>query len=63
MHFTFAAVDRCSEEATLDEIDRSLAVRDFATARYSASSETIFEQDLARVARLEAGDADGLCVR
>jgi hypothetical protein len=29
------------------------------TARYSGSSETIFEQDLARVARLGADDADG----
>jgi hypothetical protein len=29
------------------------------TARYSGSSETIFEQDLARVARLGAEDADG----
>jgi hypothetical protein len=28
------------------------------TARYSGSSETIFEQDLARVARLGSGDAD-----
>jgi hypothetical protein len=29
------------------------------TARYSRSSETIFEEDLARVARLEADDPDG----
>lgn len=29
------------------------------TARYSASSETIFEQDLARVFRLGSGDEDG----
>jgi hypothetical protein len=29
------------------------------TARYSTSSETIFEQDLARVGRLEPGDAEG----
>ena len=29
------------------------------TARYSGSSETIFEQDLARVARLGPDDADG----
>jgi hypothetical protein len=29
------------------------------TARYSGSSETIFEQDLARVGRLETDDADG----
>src|SRR5262249_54046244 len=29
------------------------------TARYSGSSETVFEQDLSRVGRLEAGDAAG----
>jgi hypothetical protein len=29
------------------------------TARYSTSSETIFEQDLARIARLEPGDTAG----
>jgi hypothetical protein len=29
------------------------------TARYSGASETVFEQDLARVARLEPEDADG----
>jgi hypothetical protein len=29
------------------------------TGRYSVSSDTIFEQDLARVARLESDDADG----
>ncbi len=29
------------------------------TARYSGSSETMFEQDLARIARLGADDADG----
>jgi hypothetical protein len=44
------------------KLDAMIARRVFGsllTARYSGSSETIFEQDLARVARLETDDADG----
>jgi hypothetical protein len=45
-----------------NRLDETIARWIFATlltARYSGSSETIFEQDLARVARLPANDADG----
>ena len=43
----------------LDELIARWVFGTLLTARYSGSSETIFEQDLARVARLETGDADG----
>jgi hypothetical protein len=43
----------------LDEMIARWVFGSLLTARYSGSSETIFEQDLARVARLEADDADG----
>jgi hypothetical protein len=44
---------------TLDEVIARWIFGTFLTARYSGSSETMFEQDLARVASLEAGNADG----
>ncbi|MCA1563197.1 MAG: DUF262 domain-containing protein [Acidobacteria bacterium] len=43
----------------LDELIARWVFGTLLTARYSGSSETIFEQDLARVARLNSGDADG----
>jgi hypothetical protein len=43
----------------LDELIARWVFGTLVTARYSGSSETIFEQDLARVARLETDDADG----
>jgi hypothetical protein len=43
----------------LDELIARWVFGTLLTARYSTSSETVFEQDLARVARLEPGDADG----
>jgi hypothetical protein len=43
----------------LDEMIARWVFGTLLTARYSGSSETIFEQDLARVARLGADDADG----
>ena len=43
----------------LDEMIARWVFGSLLTARYSGSSETIFEQDLARVARLRADDADG----
>ena len=43
----------------LDEMIARWAFGSLLTARYSGSSETIFEQDLARVARLGADDGDG----
>src|SRR5204863_3401393 len=46
-------------KGTLDELIARWVFATLLTARYSGSSETIFEQDLARVARLEPGDADG----
>lgn len=42
----------------LDELVARWVFGTLLTARYSGSSETIFEQDLARVARLGSGDAD-----
>ena len=42
----------------LDELIARWVFGTLLTARYSGSSETIFEQDLARVARLGSGDAD-----
>jgi len=43
----------------LDEMIARWVFGSLLTARYSGSSETIFEQDLARVARLGGDDADG----
>lgn len=43
----------------LDEMIARWVFATLLTARYSGSSETVFEQDLARVARLRANDADG----
>ena len=43
----------------LDELIARWVFGTLLTARYSGSSETIFEQDLARVARLSSGDSDG----
>ncbi|CAN5475032.1 hypothetical protein BH20ACI3_BH20ACI3_01780 [soil metagenome] len=46
-------------KSKLDEMIARWVFGSLLTARYSGSSETIFEQDLARVARLESDDADG----
>ena len=46
-------------KSKLDEMIARWVFGTLLTARYSGSSETMFEQDLARVARLEAQDADG----
>ena len=46
-------------KSKLDEMIARWVFGTLLTARYSGSSETIFEQDLARVARLEPDDADG----
>jgi hypothetical protein len=46
-------------KSKLDEIIARWVFGTLLTARYSGSSETIFEQDLARVARLEPDDANG----
>ena len=46
-------------KSKLDEMISRWVFGSLLTARYSGSSETVFEQDLARVARLEADDADG----
>ncbi len=46
-------------KSKLDELIARWVFGTLLTARYSGSSETVFEQDLARVARLGAGDADG----
>jgi hypothetical protein len=43
----------------LDEMISRWVFASLLTARYSGSSETIFEEDLARVARLRPDDADG----
>lgn len=43
----------------LDEMIARWLFGSLLTARYSGSSETMFEQDLARVIRLSANDADG----
>jgi hypothetical protein len=47
------------QKGRLDEMIARWVFATLLTARYSASSETIFEQDLARVASLESDDADG----
>jgi len=46
-------------KSKLDEMIARWVYGSLLTARYSGSSETIFEQDLARVARLRPDDADG----
>ncbi len=46
-------------KSKLDEMIARWVFGTLLTARYSGSSETIFEQDLARVARLGKDDADG----
>jgi hypothetical protein len=46
-------------KSKLDELIARWVFGTLLTARYSGSSETIFEQDLARVARLQPDDADG----
>ncbi|TXL80417.1 DUF262 domain-containing protein [Vineibacter terrae] len=46
-------------KSKLDEMIARWLFGSLLTARYSGSSETIFEQDLARVTRLRADDADG----
>jgi len=46
-------------KSKLDEVIARWVFGSLLTARYSGSSETIFEQDLARIARLEPDDADG----
>jgi hypothetical protein len=46
-------------KSKLDEMIARWVFGTLLTARYSGSSETIFEQDLARVARLAPDDADG----
>ena len=46
-------------KSKLDEMIARWVFGTLLTARYSGSSETIFEQDLARVARLGPDDADG----
>jgi hypothetical protein len=43
----------------LDELIARWVFVTLLTARYSGSSETMFEQDLARVARVPEGDGDG----
>jgi len=46
-------------KSKLDEMIARWVFGSLLTARYSGSSESVFEEDLARVARLAAGDADG----
>lgn len=46
-------------KSKLDEMIARWVFGTLLTARYSGSSETMFEQDLARVARLAPDDADG----
>jgi hypothetical protein len=46
-------------KSKLDEMIARWVFGSLLTARYSGSSETIFEQDLARIARLGPDDADG----
>ncbi len=47
------------QKSRLDEMIARWVFATLLTARYSTSSETIFEQDLARVASLKSDDADG----
>ena len=46
-------------KSKLDEMIARWVFATLLTARYSGSSETVFEQDLARVASLRPDDADG----
>ncbi|MHC2289542.1 GmrSD restriction endonuclease domain-containing protein [Bradyrhizobium barranii] len=46
-------------KSKLDEAIARWVFGTLLTARYSTASETIFEQDLARVARLKSDDSDG----
>jgi hypothetical protein len=46
-------------KSKLDEMIARWVFGSLLTARYSGSSETVFEEDLTRVARLGANDADG----
>jgi hypothetical protein len=46
-------------KSRLDEMIARWVFGSLLTARYSVSSETVFEQDLARVVRLRPDDADG----
>ena len=50
-------------KSKLDEMISRWVFGTLLTARYSGASETVFEQDLARVARLRAEDADGYIER
>ena len=47
------------QKSKLDEMIARWVFATLLMARYSASSETVFEQDLARVASLRTDDADG----
>lgn len=49
----------CVLKSKLDEMIARWVFGTLLTARYSGSSETVFEQDLARVAPLSADDAEG----
>jgi hypothetical protein len=53
----------CVQKSRLDEMISRWVFATLLTARYSASSETIFEQDLGRVADLKSDDADGFRAR
>ena len=46
-------------KSKLDELISRWVFGSLLTARYSGSSETVFEQDLGRVARVEPGDTGG----
>jgi hypothetical protein len=46
-------------KSKLDEMIARWVFGTLLTARYSTASETVFEQDLARIARLEPSDTDG----
>ena len=46
-------------KSKLDELIARWVFGSLLTARYSTASETVFEQDLARVANVKVGDADG----
>ena len=46
-------------KSKLDEVIARWVFGSLLTARYSGSSETIFEQDLGRLSRLEGADSDG----
>jgi hypothetical protein len=46
-------------KAKLDDVVARWLFGSLLTARYSGSSETVFEEDLARLARVPSGDTDG----